>query len=159
MTDCPDWQEQVVAPGGGPIGGGLTVLASKALPGSTGFSGTGTITLTTVTLTNAAVGWVRAAFWLPMIYSTPSAESNGVIVYLGGAVLFSPPPLYPGPQYTDNPGCAVTTKVVDAYWDGPVYLSTPNAVVDLYLGYQAIGAGSTYGTGGTKLAMLLIYTD
>ena len=58
VTDCPDWQEQVVAPGGGPIGGGgITVLGAVAGFLVTGVSGSGSAVLGTVTCTNAAAGY------------------------------------------------------------------------------------------------------
>lgn len=160
VTDCPDWQQQVVGPGGVPVGGGgITILSTTNVPSSTSFSGTGTITLASVTLANAAAGWIRAAFYLPVTFSMPAGIGNGIVVTVASTHLAAGPPYVLPGSYVDRPGVAVTIRADQAVWDGPIYLFQANDTVDLSMFYLGISTGASYGSGGLTSAMLLLYTD
>ena len=158
MTDCPDWQEQVVAPGGGSIGGGITVLGSSNSPsGFVNLTGTGNSTAATATCTNAAAGYAMLAFGLNVVWEATVAASvtnvlaGGDITYVGpGPGMF---PVWSDTQVAINEGHSC-----QAAWCGLVYLSQAAAVVDLVVQYSNWKAGSFYINPGTVAPSLMIWT-
>lgn len=149
VTDCPDWQEQVVAPGGDAIATG-SILGVATLNAITPIAGSGTSNVVALTCTNTAPGWANLAFALDLHYST-SGPSGGVLLYVTGDLTYVGAPYGFQPWCNDVPGVTVAGRFPQANWAGPVYLSTPDAVLTLVLSLNLVTSGSyqpvVYGPG------------
>lgn len=158
VTDCPDWQEQVVGPGGVPIsGGGITVLGSL---GGTGvpvpISGSGSVTTTSVACSNAAAGYAMAS-WL-VVFDWACSSLDG---YIGGNL---------SGDYASvgaNLSCNLVDQILpnevasstQSYLQscGLIYLTNAAAVINVSLFWGDLNSGSTYELGGGGFATFMVW--
>lgn len=141
VTDCPDWQEQVVAPGGGAIGGGVAnyvdyvggLAMAYTTVGATLLSGSGL----PITPASGAKKWLAFSLVVQVILTTTAAAgSDGVQVKFNvtsGLVV--------GDSWSWVPGVIVTGALLTATLSGEMYTHNGVYIVDI----QGQGTGS--GTG------------
>lgn len=159
VTDCPDWQEQVVGPGGVPIsgGGGLSVIGQASYGQSSAISGNGSATVVAMTCTNAAAGYALLSVGLFFVY-TGTLNGNGVAALLSGDFATTGSNIGFGPDLDDTPGVAVTNREVSLTFSGPVYLTQAAAVITLEAIWDAISTGYYAGMPGIGGVVMMATT-
>ena len=165
VTDCPDWQEQVVGPGGTPIsgGGGLTLLGAISIASSTSFAYSGELILGSVTLVNTA-GQVVLMFlvvevdWADSYYGTGDGVTASLQITTGRGAggMFCAAQDVPGLPI----GTVVAARQPVLIASAPVQLTNANATVTLQFfheGANISGTVSPIGTGGSTAYGAMIY--
>jgi hypothetical protein len=155
VTDCPDWQEQVVGPGGTPIGGGgITVLGQlKLTTGGTFTGGPAIAGVGSVTCSNTAAGYAMLAFALNVALKSPSSNGSAVVSVTGDLTESGTPQgMAPQAELFAQTNAVLIGGVCS--FCGLVYLSQAAAVLELQLFYVAVTNGtynSIYSGPGTAM--------
>lgn len=159
VTDCPDWQEQVVGPGGVPVGGGgITVLGAAAGPASpVSLTGGGTANVAAVTCSNTAPGYAMLSFEFEVIWASATRNAAQVATVTGDLTTTGTPAGLT-PVSLDGAQASSGTTAWWPTWSGLVYLSQAAAALTLVLQFELLLTGSNYSALASNAYALMIWT-